>query len=200
MSTVTKNKPQAKPTQYIPRLKSLYDNDIKKNLMKELGLRNLHQVPRLEKIVINVGLGRVKEDSRAKETAITTLTKITGQKPIETIARKSIANFKLREGQNIGAKVTLRGNRMYEYLDRLINIVLPRVRDFRGISEKGFDRVGNYNLGIEEQSVFPELSFDNIAILHGLQITFVINARDTESSYGLLKALGMPFTKKKGEQ
>lgn len=187
-------------TGYTPRLKSLYREEARTALLESSNLKNVHQAPRIEKIVLNVGLGRVKEDKRAKELAINTLTKVSGQRPIETKARKSIAGFKLREGQTIGAKVTLRGDRMYEFLDRLINIVLPRVRDFRGLSQNGFDQAGNYNLGIEEQSVFPELSFEETSVLHGVQITIVISSSDHEKSLSLLKLLGMPFEKTSEEK
>lgn len=179
--------------QYAPRLKRLYSAELRPALLKELGLKNIHQVPRLEKIVLNVGLGRVKEDNRARELAVNTLRKITGQQPVETTAKQSIAAFKLREGQKIGAKVTLRGDRMYEFLDRLVSVVLPRVRDFRGLPRRGFDPRGNYNLGVLEQSVFPELEFEDIVLLHGLQITFVIEHGTPGSSQALLSGLGMPF-------
>ncbi len=177
------------------RLRSLYQTQLRDQLLTELSLKNVHQVPRLEKIVLNVGLGRSKEDSRAKETALATLALITGQHPVETVAKQSIAGFKLREGQKIGAKVTLRGERMYEFLDRLIHIVLPRVRDFHGVSRTAFDRLGNYNFGLVEQSVFPELSFENTAVLHGLQVTIVTNTTNPDHARALLSSLGLPFTK-----
>lgn len=186
---------EATTVSYMPRLKRLYRETLQQALVSELGLKNLHQVPRLEKIVLSVGLGRAKEDNRAKELALNTLRKITGQQPIETAAKHSIAGFKLREGQKIGAKVTLRGDRMYEFLERLIQIVLPRVRDFHGVSAKAFDRSGNYNLGIVEQSVFPELGFEDVSLLHGLQITVVITGGSPEHSRALLAGLGMPFDK-----
>jgi large subunit ribosomal protein L5 len=182
-------------TTYTPRLKALYLSDLRSRLQGELGLANVHQVPGLVKIVVSVGLGKVKEDTRAKELAVATLTQITGQIPVETTAKHSIAAFKLREGQKIGAKVTLRGERMYEFLDRLINIVLPRVRDFHGVPAKAFDKQGNYNLGLTEQSVFPELGFEHTALLHGLQITIVTTADTPDQARALLKAFGMPFTK-----
>lgn len=190
----------AKTSTYVPSLKALYTNELRTRLKTELKLHNIHQVPSLEKIVLNVGLGKSKEDSRAKEVAVSTLTQITGQIPVETIAKQSIAGFKLREGQKIGAKVTLRGERMYEFLERLIHIVLPRVRDFHGVSGKAFDRAGNYNFGLSEQSVFPELGFDNTAVLHGLQITIVTTANSPEQARVLLEAFGLPFAKEGGIQ
>lgn len=180
----------------IPRLKDVYRKEIRKNLQKELGLKNINQVPKLEKIVINVGVGRAKDDKKHLEITSNTLAKITGQKPILMQAKKSIAGFKIRAGQqNIGVKVTLRGNQMYEFLDRLVNIAMPRVRDFHGVSNKSFDKNGNYSLGIVEQSIFPELSYEDTTTLHGLQITFVINSRGRDDSKQLLVAFGLPFEK-----
>lgn len=181
-----------------PRLKAEY-NVFSKELMSGLKLENIHEVPRLEKIVINVGLGRAKDDKKQMEVATNTLRKITGQQPIETIAKKSIASFKLREGNKIGLKVTLRDQRMYEFMDRLINIVLPRLRDFHGVSAKAFDRQGNYSIGINDQSVFPELTFDETTTTHGLQIIFVINAKQPEHARALLEKFGMPFEKHQGK-
>ena len=156
-------------------------------------------MPRLEKIVINVGLGRAKDDKKAMEVATNTLTKITGQKPIETTAKNSIAGFKLREGNKIGLKVTLRGDRMYEFADRLINIVMPRLRDFHGVSAKAFDKSGNYSLGFTDQSVFPELTFEETTTAHGLQVNFVINSpvqnMGPAHSRALLEKFGVPFEK-----
>jgi large subunit ribosomal protein L5 len=164
-------------------------------LLKELELNNIHQVPKLEKIVVNIGLGKAKDDKRVIEAATNTLRKITGQEPVDTIAKKSIAGFKLREGNKIGIKVTLRGERMYEFLDRMITIVLPRLRDFHGVSAKAFDRQGNYSLGLTDQSVFPELSFDETTTSHGLQVIFVIKGEGKEHSRALLEKFGMPFEK-----
>lgn len=177
------------------RLKVQYNETIAKDLMKELELSNAHQVPKLEKIVVNVGLGRAKDDKKLLEVAANTLSKITGQKPVETVARLSIASFKLREGNKIGLKVTLRGERMYEFLDRLITIVLPRLRDFHGVSAKAFDKSGNYSIGLHEQSVFPELSFEDTTTAHGLQMIFVIKSHGPEHSRALLEKFGMPFEK-----
>lgn len=178
-----------------PRLKGLYVKQFAKELQKELELKNFHEVPRLEKIVINVGLGKAKDDKRALEVAANTLRKITGQQPIDTFAKQAIAGFKLREGNKIGLKVTLRGDRMYEFMDRLINIVLPRLRDFHGVSTRSFDQSGNFALGINDQSVFPELTFEETTYVHGLQTIFVIESKDPAHSRALLEKFGMPFEK-----
>ncbi len=184
-------------TEYrIPRLKLLYVEQYVAELKKDLNLTNRHQVPKLEKIVINVGLGRSKDDKQIFEAATNTIQKITGQKPIETYARMSIASFKLREGNKVGLKVTLRDTRMYEFLDRLINIVLPRLRDFHGVSLKAFDKQGNYSIGITEQSIFPELSFEETTKAHGLQVVLVTNTLDPAFARPLLIKFGIPL---KGE-
>jgi large subunit ribosomal protein L5 len=177
------------------RMKELYNSTYAKELATELGLKNVHQIPRLEKIVVNVGLGKAKDDKKILEIASNTVRKITGQQPIETVARLSIASFKLREGNKIGLKVTLRGDRMYEFMDRIITIVLPRLRDFHGVSAKAFDTQGNYSLGFTDQSVFPELSYDETTTLHGLQVNFVIKSGGPEHSRALLTKFGMPFEK-----
>lgn len=180
-----------------PRLKALYETQYKKELQAELKLDNVHQVPKLEKIVVSVGTGKSKDDKRALETVKNTLTKITGQVPVERLAKKSIAGFKIRAkmGAPIGVSVTLRGARMYEFLDRLVNVSLPRVRDFHGVKVKAFDRGGNYNLGLIEQSIFAELSFEETQLIHGMQITFVIDNKDKAHSRALLEKFGMPFEK-----
>lgn len=181
-------------TVVVPRLKLQYRADIAPQLQQQFKLKNINQVPGLEKIVINVGLGRHKDDKRAFEVVRTTLRKITGQEPVEVMAKKSIASFKIRAGMNtIGMKVTLRGDRMYEFIDRLTHVVLPRVRDFHGVSKKAFDPKGHYSLGLTEQSVFPELTFEDLAISHGLQINFVITNSDPEKSKALLESFGVPF-------
>lgn len=177
------------------RLKAEYQSKYVAELQKELGLANVMQVPKLEKIVLNVGLGRAKDDKKMIEVATNTLTKITGQKPLETYAKQSIAGFKLREGNKIGLKVTLRGDRMYEFLDRLVNIVMPRLRDFHGVSAKAFDKSGNYSIGMVDQSVFPELTFDETTTTHGLQAVFVIKSQGPDHSRALLEKFGMPFEK-----
>lgn len=178
------------------RLKQEY-NAHSAELMKKIGVKNVHQLPRLSKIVVNVGLGRAKDDKKVIEAATNTVTKVTGQKPVETIAKKSIAGFKLREGNKIGLKVTLRGDRMYEFLDRVINIVLPRMRDFHGVSPKSFDASGNYSLGFVDQSVFPELTFEETTTVHGMQVVFVIDAHERDHARALLEQFGMPFEKVK---
>lgn len=193
MATATKTPKTTASTK--ARLRDQYNNQIAKELQKELELKNFHQVPRLEKIVINVGLGRAKDDKRAMEVATNTLVKITGQQPMQTTAKKSIAGFKLREGNKIGLKVTLRGDRMYEFADRLINIVLPRLRDFHGVSAKAFDKGGNYSLGMTDQSTFPELTFEETTTPHGIQINFVINSEGPAHSRALLEKFGIPFEK-----
>lgn len=177
------------------RLRVAYNDKFVAELMKELGLANVNQVPRLEKITVNIGLGKAKDDKKMFEVATNTLTKVTGQKPVDTIAKKSIANFKLREGNKIGLKVTLRGDRMYEFLDRLVSIVLPRLRDFHGVSAKAFDKQGNFSLGLTDQSVFPELTFDETTTAHGMQAVFTVRAQNAEHSKALLTKLGMPFEK-----
>jgi len=177
------------------RMREAYNTKYAAELQKELGLDNPHQVPRLEKITLNVGLGKAKDDKRVIEAATNTLTKITGQKPVETKAKKSIASFKLREGNMIGLKVTLRGDKMYEFLDRFITIVLPRLRDFHGVSPKAFDKQGNYAIGLTDQSVFPELSFEETTTAHGLQAVFTISGGKPEYSRALLEKFGIPFEK-----
>jgi large subunit ribosomal protein L5 len=190
MATATKAKSTTSA-----RLRVQYNDTSIKELQKELELTNVHEVPRLEKIVVNVGLGKAKDDKKIMEVATNTLRKITGQKPIETVARNSIAGFKLREGNKIGLKVTLRGEKMYEFTDRVISIVLPRLRDFHGVSAKAFDRQGNFSLGFVDQSVFPELSFEETTTAHGLQIVFVISAKERAHARALLEKFGMPFEK-----
>ncbi|MBX4188531.1 50S ribosomal protein L5 [Candidatus Saccharibacteria bacterium] len=187
------------PAKYQSRLKVQYNDQITKELKDELKLANIWEVPRLEKIVINAGLGRAKDDKKLLEVAGNTISKITGQKPVETTARMSIASFKLREGNKIGTMVTLRGDRMYEFADRFINIILPRMRDFRGVSEKSFDKQGNYTIGLIDQSVFPELSFEETSTAHGLQVIFNIKAQDPAHARALLEKLGMPFERRSND-
>lgn len=181
------------------RLREEYNTKFAGELMKELGLAKAHQIPRLEKITVNIGLGRAKDDKKLMEVATNTLRKVTGQEPLETVAKKSIAGFKLRDGNKIGLKVTLRGDKMYEFLDRLVTIVLPRLRDFHGVSLKAFDRQGNYSLGLTDQSVFPELTFEETTTAHGLQAVFTIKAQSPEHSQALLTKFGMPFEKKENK-
>ena len=177
----------------MPRLKDLYQEQLVPTLQKELGYQNVMQVPRLVKIVVNVGVGEALQNAKALDATVEDITTITGQKPIVTRARKSIAAFKLREGNPIGVKVTLRGSRMWDFLDRLCNIALPRQRDFRGISPDSFDGRGNYSLGLTEQLVFPEIDYDNIDKIRGLEISIVTTAQTDEEGLQLLRHLGMPF-------
>lgn len=190
----TKSAPELKVTTGA-RLRTQYNAVIAKELLVELGLTNVHQVPRLQKIVVNVGLGKAKDDKKIMEVATNTLRKITGQAPIQTTAKLSIASFKLREGNKIGLKVTLRGELMYEFMDRLITIVLPRLRDFHGVSAKAFDGQGNFSLGMLDQSVFPELTFEETTTPHGLQAVFVIDCEEKTHARALLEKFGMPFEK-----
>lgn len=189
----------ATKTAYQPRLKHMYLSQWRAELKDELKLANINQVPRLEKIVINIGVGRAKDDKKLMEATNNTLRKITGQQPVTTAAKKSIASFKLREGNKIGVKATLRGDKMYEFADRLINIVLPRLRDFHGLPVKSFDASGNYSLGLNDQSVFPELNYEDTATVHGMQVVFVIDANSTAYNKALLKKFGMPFEKARNE-
>ncbi len=174
-------------------LKERYNKEILPDLQKALSKQNVMEVPKLQKIVLNVGLGQAQGDAKALDGAVEDLTIITGQKPVVTKARKSIANFKLREGQAIGVKVTLRGQRMWEFFDRLVNLALPRVRDFRGISPDAFDGRGNYTLGLSEQLVFPEIQYDSIEQVRGLEVTIVTSAHNDDEGRALLQMLGMPF-------
>ena len=185
-----------------PRLKALYTSQYVKELQAELGLSNVHQVPKLEKIVVSVGTGKNKDDKRFQEVVVNTLTKITGQAPVQILAKKSIAGFKIRAnmGSPIGTTVTLRGARMYEFLDRFVNVALPRVRDFHGTSNKSFDKSGNYSIGINDQSIFPELSFEETQVIHGLQINLVIDNQDKAHSKALLEKFGIPFEKTGGNK
>jgi large subunit ribosomal protein L5 len=177
------------------RLKRQYNETFRAELVKELGLKNLNEAPKLTKVVVNVGLGKAKDEKKLLEIANNTLAKITGQQPIERASRMSIATFKLREGSKIGTMVTLRGDRMYEFIDRVINIILPRLRDFHGVSNKSFDAQGNFSLGFHDQTVFPELTFEETSTPHGLQVNFVIEAKEKEHAKALLTKFGMPFMK-----
>ena len=177
------------------RLQDKYNNEIKKALIEKFGYSSVMQAPRLEKIVINVGVGDALQDAKAIDVVVKEIATITGQHPVITKAKKSIANFKLREGQAIGVKVTLRGMRMYEFFDRLVSIALPRVRDFRGVSKNSFDGHGNYTLGVKEQLMFPEIDYDKVTKIRGMDIVIVTTARKDDEAYALLEALGMPFHK-----
>jgi len=176
-----------------PRLKARYDSEVRAQLKETLGLGNIMEVPRLEKIVVNMGVGRATQQASLLEGAVTDLTLITGQKPLVTKARRSIAAFKLREGQPIGAKVTLRGDRMWEFLDRLVSLAIPRIRDFRGLPPTGFDGRGNYTFGVNEQLIFPEVDYDKIDAVRGMDITIVTTARTNAEGRALLDAFGFPF-------
>jgi large subunit ribosomal protein L5 len=178
---------------YVPRLKAWYRQEVVPRLQRELGLSNPMQVPRLEKVVINMGVGDALKDARLLEAAVEDLATITGQKPIITKARRSVAGFKIRQGMAIGVKVTLRGDRMWEFLDRLITVAIPRIRDFRGLNPRAFDGHGNYTLGLTEQLIFPEIDYDKVAKVRGMDITIVTTAKTDEEGRALLVALGFPF-------
>ncbi|MEX1308256.1 MAG: 50S ribosomal protein L5 [Eubacteriales bacterium] len=179
----------------MPRLKDTYRKDIIPALMKKFGYKNVMQVPKLEKITINMGMGDAHLNAKSLDSALDDLATISGQKPVVTKAKKSVANFKVREGMRVGAKVTLRGDRMYEFLDRLMNVALPRVRDFRGISSKSFDGRGNFAMGLKEQLVFPEINYDNVDKVRGMDIAVVTTANTDEEAFELLNLFGMPFAK-----
>ena len=175
------------------RLKDKYRDEVKPALKQKFGYTNVMEIPRREKVVINMGLGDCKDNAKALELAVSELATISGQKPMVTKSKKSIANFKVREGMNVGAKVTLRGDRMYEFTDKLVSIVLPRVRDFRGVSDKAFDGRGNYSLGVREQLIFPEIEYDKVEKIRGMEMIFVTTAKTDEEARELLRLLGMPF-------
>ncbi len=175
------------------RLNVMYKESVVPALKEQFGYKNINEVPKLEKIVLNMGLGEVKDNSKSFGIAVDELTAIAGQKAVATVAKNAISNFKVRQGMKIGAKVTLRGNRMYEFLDRLISIALPRVRDFKGVSTKAFDGRGNYSMGIKEQLIFPEISYDKVEKIRGLDVVFVTSAKSDEEAKALLTALGIPF-------
>ena len=178
------------------RLKDTYNNEIVDAMTKKFGYKNIMQVPKLDKVVINMGVGEAKDNAKLLDAAIKDLETITGQKAVVTRAKNSVANFKIREGQAIGCKVTLRGERMYEFVDRLINLALPRVRDFRGISANAFDGRGNYTLGVKEQLIFPEINFDKVKKIRGMDIVIVTTAKTDEEGRALLSLMGMPYSKK----
>ena len=175
------------------RIKEKYLAEAVPALQQKFGYKNVMEIPRLEKVIINMGLGDCKDNAKALESAVAELTQISGQKPLVTKAKKSVANFKLRQGMNVGAKVTLRGARMEEFMDKLVNIALPRVRDFRGVSTKAFDGRGNYALGIKEQLIFPEIEYDKVEKIRGMEMIFVTTAKTDEEAKELLRLLGMPF-------
>ncbi len=181
----------------ITRLREKYDSDVRKKLVEKFGYKNIHQVPKLDKVVINMSVGEAIQNSKILDVAMKELETISGQKPIITKAKKSIAAFKLREGMNVGGKVTLRGERMYVFLDKLFNIVLPRIRDFRGLNRKSFDGRGNYNLGLKEQIVFPEINFDRVDKMRGMDIVIVTTAKSDEEATEFLTQMGLPLQKER---
>jgi large subunit ribosomal protein L5 len=185
---------------YVPRLKEQYENEIRPALKDELGLSSIMQVPRIQKITLNMGVGEAKTDTKALDSALEELTTIAGQRAQMRRAKKSVASFKLREGMPIGARVTLRGARMWEFLDRLVSIALPRIRDFRGLNPGSFDGRGNFSLGIREQIIFPEIDYDSIAAIRGLDVAITTTAKDDEQARALLSALGMPFAGEDGRR
>ena len=188
------------PETYVPRLKQRYEEEIRPQLKDELGLRSIMEVPRIEKITLNMGVGDAKTDAKALDSAIEELTTIAGQRAQVRKAKKSIASFKLREGMAVGAKVTLRGAYMYEFLDRLVSIALPRIRDFRGLSASSFDGRGNYSLGVREQIIFPEIDYDSIGAIRGFDIAITTSAQTDQQAHALLTALGMPFAGEDGRR
>ncbi len=193
MATATRNG-------YAPRLKALYEQELRARLQEELGLSSVMQVPRVEKITLNMGVGEAKTDAKQLDSAVEELSTIAGQRAQVRRARKSIAAFKLREGMPVGAKVTLRGARMYEFLDRLVSIALPRIRDFRGLNPDSFDGRGNYSLGIREQIIFPEIDYDDVQQVRGLDVTITTTAQTDEEARALLRGLGLPFAGERREQ
>jgi large subunit ribosomal protein L5 len=197
----TKTKPQSKPENgYVPRLKAMYQDELRSRLKDELELSSIMQVPRITKITLNMGVGEAKTDAKALDSAMEELATIAGQRPQVRRARKSIAGFKVREGMPVGARVTLRGARMWEFLDRLVSIALPRIRDFRGLDPGSFDGRGNYSLGIREQIIFPEINYDDIQQVRGLDVAITTTAETDEQAHALLRGLGLPFAGDRREQ
>jgi len=185
--------------EYVPRLKKQYNEEVRADLREQFGYDNVMEVPRLEKIVINKGVGEASENQKVLDDAIDELRKVTGQHPQVTRAKKSISNFGIREGMPVGVKVTLRDQRMYEFVDRLVTLALPNIRDFQGVPDRSFDGHGNYTLGIKEQIIFPEIDVDNVDRISGMDVTFVTSAENDEEAYALLKGLGMPFVRRDEE-
>ena len=194
MAKEKKTEGAVKPEGYTPRLKTKYTEEVAPALMKKFEYKSSMQIPKMDKITVNVGAGEARDNAKVLDAVVADLMKITGQKPVVTKAKKSVANFKLREGMNIGAKVTLRGDRMWEFMDRLFSIALPRVRDFRGINPNGFDGRGNYAMGVKEQLIFPEIEYDKIDKIRGMDIVFTTTATNDEEAKELLSQLGAPFT------
>jgi large subunit ribosomal protein L5 len=193
---VVKHVPKEPEPKVTPRLRTFYDEKVIPELRKKFGYKSIMQVPKIEKICVNMGVGQATQDQKILDSAVADLTAITGQKPAIRRAKKSISNFKLRKGMAIGCMVTLRHTRMYEFFDRLINIAIPRIKDFRGLSEKSFDGRGNYTIGLKEQIIFPEIDYDKIDRIRGMDVTIITSAKTDEEGYELLKAFGMPFRKK----
>ena len=191
---------EATPDGYAPRLKTMFDEELRTQLKDELQLDSIMQVPRVEKITLNMGVGEAKTDAKQLDSALEELTIIAGQRAQVRRARKSIAQFKIREGMPIGARVTLRGARMYEFLDRLASIALPRIRDFRGLSPRSFDGRGNYSIGIREQIIFPEINYDDVSTIRGLDVTITTTADTDEQAFALLRGLGLPFAQLEGDR
>lgn len=183
----------SKTTKYVPRLKTKYQEEISQNLKAKFGFASVMRVPKLQKICVNQGIGSSISDKKMVENAIQEMTTITGQKAVSTKAKKDVSNFKLRKGVPVGVRVTLRGDKMYEFLDRLVAVALPRTRDFRGVNKKGFDGHGNYTLGVKEQIIFPEIDIDKVNKMNGMDITFVTTAQNNDEAFELLKEFGMPF-------
>jgi large subunit ribosomal protein L5 len=200
MARARRSAPETNGAPYAPRLKQLYEQELRPRLKDELGVSTVMDVPRIEKITLNMGVGEAKTDAKQLDSAIEELTTIAGQRAQVRKARKSIAQFKIREGMPIGARVTLRSARMYEFLDRLISIALPRIRDFRGLSPRSFDGRGNYSLGIREQIIFPEINYDDIQQVRGLDVAITTTAKNDDQAFALLRALGMPFAADGREQ
>jgi large subunit ribosomal protein L5 len=200
MATKTASKSKQSENGYMPRLKARYEDELRAALKDELGLSSTMQVPRLQKITLNMGVGEAKTDAKALDAAVEELTTIAGQRAEIRRARKSIAGFKLREGMAVGTRVTLRGARMWEFLDRLVSIALPRIRDFRGLNPKSFDGRGNYSLGIREQIIFPEIDYDSVASIRGLDVAITTSAETDEQAFALLRGLGLPFAQPGGTQ
>jgi large subunit ribosomal protein L5 len=200
MATKTKTKTKPKADTYVPRLKLRFEEELREALKEELGLSSIMEVPRITKITLNMGVGEAKTDAKVMDAALEELATIAGQKPQVRKARKSIASFKLREGMPVGARVTLRGDRMWEFLDRLVSVALPRIRDFRGLSPDSFDGRGNYSLGIREQIIFPEIDYDSISQVRGLDVAITTSARSDDEARALLLALGMPLAGERREQ
>ncbi len=200
MATKTETRTESARNGYVPRLKQLYNEELRARLKEELGLSTIMDVPRVEKITLNMGVGEAKTEAKALDSAMEELTTIAGQRAQLRRARRSIAGFKIREGMPVGTRVTLRGDRMYEFLDRLVSIALPRIRDFRGLNPESFDGRGNYSLGIREQIIFPEIDYDSVSSIRGLDVTITTSAKTDEEAHALLRGMGLPFAGSRDER